>query len=338
MKNKTKLISQLCILAGLAGCGSGVTGSGSSIKNANQVANSLSKSTVMATKIMVSPDSAETIVMGNKFNFSVTINGTTNNSTVVSARFINPLVLGNIINSESSPCVLDSASGKTSCHFSATIANYSQWNTELLNGLNSSYQIEVSSNNNLPVVESLLNFSVVTPSVYLAVTGQTPILPVNPAPEGSDGDIHAGVNVTKRFTQGTGVEANCIIDNLTGLMWIKDLNTVQINSAELGSATNWQNALDSIESMNKTTGYCGHNDWHIPTVNEISSLINYSENSNSWLNNPAQGFENVENYYWSSTSYGADNKDAWEISVISGYELPENKTYSNYVWPVRRVQ
>lgn len=188
-------------------------------------------------------------------------------------------------------------------------------------------------------------------TVSLPQTGQTPTLPIT-ATAGMDGFTYLGVpwayvpsgatTPATRFTAGTGVEANCVTDNLTGLMWVKDLNTVTINGAASGSATPWQNALDSIATVN-TVGYCGHNDWYLPTVNDLSSLVNYgfsngaNNHQSEWL--ISQGFANVQTaLYWSSSSKAAESTTfALGIFMLGGAEMVLDKSsLSEYVWPVRR--
>ncbi|MBX9865521.1 MAG: DUF1566 domain-containing protein [Burkholderiales bacterium] len=139
-----------------------------------------------------------------------------------------------------------------------------------------------------------------------------------------------------RFTSGSDAEAGCITDNLTGLMWVKNLNTVAINDSTAGSKTSWQNALDSIATANSGSGYCGHTDWWLPNVNEMASLINQgAANSATWLN--SKGFSNVQvNIYWSSTSYAVYPTFVWNVDMGSGTVNNVSNVSSGYVWPVRR--
>lgn len=108
---------------------------------------------------------------------------------------------------------------------------------------------------------------------------------------GQDGETQAGVPwPSPRFTAGTGTEADCITDNLTGLMWVRSPDSV---------TRTWQQSLDYANGLS----LCGYIDWRLPNVNELESLINAEQsNSATWLN--TQGFSNVQSpYYWSSTSY-----------------------------------
>jgi hypothetical protein len=106
---------------------------------------------------------------------------------------------------------------------------------------------------------------------------------------GDDGDLKAGVPwPAQRFTSGTGVEVDCITDNLTGLMWAK---------TSLASA-NWGSALSTTNS----SSLCGHDDWRMPNINELESLVHAGETSTAaWLN--SQGFTSLAGaFYWTSTT------------------------------------
>jgi hypothetical protein len=143
-----------------------------------------------------------------------------------------------------------------------------------------------------------------------------------------DGEIRPGVNwPNPRFTAGTGAEADCVIDNLTGLMWPKNGNLT-------GSTSNTWN--DAINYANNLT-LCGHSDWRLPNVNELESLINANEsNTYAWLN--SQVFSNVQGTdYWSSTTV-AGAAGAWIVSMGSGGLIWGNKVNDYFVWPVRTGQ
>ena len=107
--------------------------------------------------------------------------------------------------------------------------------------------------------------------------------------EGQDGHIQAGVAWPEpRFT----VDGDCVIDNLTDLMWVGAPNAAE---------TSWQGALNDANSRST----CGFFDWRLPNLVELRSLFNYGEaNISTWLN--GQGFTGVpQEATWSSTTYEA---------------------------------
>ncbi len=149
---------------------------------------------------------------------------------------------------------------------------------------------------------------------------------------GQDGDIQAGVQwPNPRFTDnGNGT----VSDNLTGLMWKKDANAPGPACSPFVMTT-WQGALYYVACLN-TYSYLGYNDWRLPNVNELESLINAQQgNSATWLN--TQGFSNVQSniMYWSSST-SPDPNNAWVVSMGSSFIYNGGyKSGSYHVWPVR---
>lgn len=292
-------------------------------------------------RVNVEADTTAEVMMGGSFQFTAWISAgdSPEGSSTVTATFANPL--DGIISSDLTPCAL-STSGTSSCKFSAVVTGY-QWNSGLANGLtSSSYQIVVSASDAVLVQYygygyeyGSLSFTMLTPTAYLPASGQTRTSPLA-AIEGMDGWTQTGVSMDLRFTRGSDATANCITDNLTGLMWIRDLNTVNG-----GNSATWQNALDFIHNANAAGGFCGYNDWSLPTVKELVSLINEGQSDQlNWLQ--SQGFTNVSGfgYYWSSSYYAPNPGKAWVVvfDQEDGYERYEDVTAGSRFWPVRRIR
>jgi hypothetical protein len=150
---------------------------------------------------------------------------------------------------------------------------------------------------------------------------------------GQDGEIQSGVTWPEpRFMDnGDGT----IKDRLTELIWTRDGDTPTV-AACVGGNMYWQDALNYVACLN-STNYLGHDDWRLPNVNELESLINANEtNISTWLS--TQGFSNVQSdVYWSSTSL-ADGTTwvaaMWDLSEVPSYE----NLHLYYVWPVRAGQ
>jgi murein DD-endopeptidase MepM/ murein hydrolase activator NlpD len=156
---------------------------------------------------------------------------------------------------------------------------------------------------------------------------------------GQDGEMQMGVAwPNPRFTNPDGttpINGDVIVDQLTGLMWTKNVNLPDIYK-------NWFWAIDYAAGMNNGTYQnFGYTDWRLPNVNELESLINDGEpHSAAWLN--SQGFNDVQSgSYWSSTTdaTGAYRVGgAWNVSMPNGafYIYPEKSfAYSSCTWPVR---
>lgn len=129
---------------------------------------------------------------------------------------------------------------------------------------------------------------------------------------GQDGDIRAGVEwPVPRFTDnGEGQ----ITDNLTGLVWLKDMDCSR-------GGRSWQQALDFANGLED--GQCGltdgsqAGDWRLPNRNELRSLLDF-QNSNPALpaGTPFTNFRN--DLYWTSTSYALTPEAAWSTDMRDG--------------------
>ena len=175
-------------------------------------------------------------------------------------------------------------------------------------------------------------FEVFTGTVSLPRTGQTGCWDENGNPctcgasgcSGHDGAIQAGVAwPSPRFTDN----GDCVTDNLTGLIWVK---------SPLADLRTWTNALSYADNLT----LCGHQDWRLPNINELESLVNAQEpDQAAWLN--TQGFTNVQpNYYWSSTTLTLDTTRALYVPMWDGRVHYSNATKADslHAWPVRAGQ
>jgi hypothetical protein len=174
---------------------------------------------------------------------------------------------------------------------------------------------------------------------------------------GQDADLRKGTSwPVPRFTDnGDGT----ITDNLTGLMWLKDANCAATIGHDPDSSGNgsmsWLNALNFVKGINNRTydiSGCSlysatYNDWHLPNINELESLLSYGVTSMSdYLR--SSGFNNIQDhYYWSSTSgtyvYGGQSNAAAKVLHLKfGYTVSYPKSYSPYnpykTLPVRQTQ
>jgi hypothetical protein len=138
---------------------------------------------------------------------------------------------------------------------------------------------------------------------------------------GDDGDLQPGVEwPSPRFTDN----GDTITDNLTTLMWAEDAN--------IWGYTNWNGAIDNCNGLSLG----GHDDWRLPTVNELQSLFDFSQTTHALPS--GHPFLNVNvYYYWSSTTYAGDTGQAWWVRLYLGHVSPSAKTTISVraVWPVR---
>jgi hypothetical protein len=119
-----------------------------------------------------------------------------------------------------------------------------------------------------------------------------------------------------------------VTDTETGLMWQQD---------ESGYM-NWESALSYCENLE----LAGYNDWRLPNINELQSLVDYSKFE------PAidkSFFPNaMSSYYWSSTTGSSYTGSAWDVDFSHGYvsygyvDDGHSKSFSYYVRAVRSGQ
>ena len=149
--------------------------------------------------------------------------------------------------------------------------------------------------------------------------------------QGDDGCIRAGILwPSPRFTDSADTT---VTDHLAGLVWAANAGTPTIGSC-LGGAKTWQGALDYVTCLN-TKHYLGHNDWRLPNLNELESLIHAGQSdSSAWLR--FQGFTNVKmDVYWSSTTFVYSSNEAWVVCFHQGEVTYDLKNSKAYVWPMR---
>jgi len=147
------------------------------------------------------------------------------------------------------------------------------------------------------------------------------------AGSGQDGDALSGVAWPNPRFADNGDQT--VTDRLTGLAWTRDANPA-------GGYKSWQQALDYVKTLNGRN-HLGHDDWRLPNINELESLVKKQADLAAWLS--SQGFYNVQkDEYWTSSTYAAYTACAWSVCMYSGIVAGHNKADGGYVWPVRRGQ
>jgi hypothetical protein len=130
-----------------------------------------------------------------------------------------------------------------------------------------------------------------------------------------------------RFSVGAGVSSNCVVDNLTGITWMRSPNC----------AADWPNALGYCEGLDGTEGRGGYTDWRLPNRNELQSLLDLSSTNLALpAGHPFLGIQSGD--YWSSTTCATNSDFAWMVNlgvgrVQTGYKLYTGTLFP--VWPVR---
>jgi hypothetical protein len=159
-----------------------------------------------------------------------------------------------------------------------------------------------------------------------------------------DGDLRAGVPFDF-VDNGDGT----ITDRNTTLMWEKLSDDNSIHDQDY-TQHQWAGAFyEKVEQLNDEA-FAGHNDWRVPNVKELSTLIDYSFTASPTVpaifNNLCKSGCTVTNcsctkgsQYWTSTSLDAAGTaggvNAWVINFQNAVISTEGKTQYNFVRAVR---
>jgi hypothetical protein len=166
-------------------------------------------------------------------------------------------------------------------------------------------------------------------TIQLPATGQ-----VTSYYPGDDGDLQMGVPVpANRFTDnGDG----SITDIFTRLMWVKDANLIASRNPSFDQDRtvgdgdiDWKTALSYIELLNDEN-YLSHNDWRMPNMVELRSLVNLQYPDIALP--PDHPFINLKDLYWSSTT--SENMRSLAIGVL----LQEHYAHSNIINPAGETE
>ena len=113
-----------------------------------------------------------------------------------------------------------------------------------------------------------------------------------------------------------GGEEEIVYDSEHNLHWTKNH----------GSTSNWKSALDRCQNLE----YSGYDDWRLPSINELVSLIDYSEKK------PASRFPGMtSSSFWASTSEQNYAPNAWVVIFSNGKVDTIDKTNNAKVLCVR---
>lgn len=315
-----------------------VSGNPMGVATESVVANFMTK---RVPSITITPVTNWQTVMGSAYAIIATLESGSGGISVVTPTVSG--LSGAIVTPAS--CELVDSAESASCTFIITpytgAGNYSFWDpTNIANSSDpanpsnaysqpDAISLIISATNNAqinggssPQTFSNITGNVIAPYIYLPAP--SPGL----ATESNTG-ITWGTNgaVSTRFEAGKDSggslcisSESVVVDNLTGLMWVKN---------PTNTTYNWADAQTYVAGLT----YCGYSDWRLPTINELTSLINYAVTfQNTWLN--ANGFSNVKDQpYMTSTLY--DNNNFRVVDFWRGYTNYYRVNDPYYILPVR---
>jgi hypothetical protein len=146
----------------------------------------------------------------------------------------------------------------------------------------------------------------------------------------------------------------CVHDAKNGLMWeVKSKDNTMRNSENLYSWYNperktLQGEADGgrckgdadcdthsyIQEMNKQN-YCGHNDWHLPTREQMQTLVNFEGGDIKTKINNQYFPRTMPSWYWTSSEHNKKNDYAWYVLFRNGHALSDLKERPKHVRLVR---
>ncbi len=155
---------------------------------------------------------------------------------------------------------------------------------------------------------------------------------------GHDGDVQAGATLAY-VDNGNGT----ITDANTGLMWAKKSDDGSIHDQD--TLYTWGSSFIGYVAALNGANFAGHNDWRMPNVKELQSIVNYGNNipavSLAFNSGCTPGCTVLNcscttnsNSYWSATTYVA-GASAWTVNFKYGYIDAGSKANGYYVRAVR---
>ncbi|MEN8216053.1 MAG: DUF1566 domain-containing protein [Pseudomonadota bacterium] len=145
--------------------------------------------------------------------------------------------------------------------------------------------------------------------------------------------------VVKGLQLGNEVSDGTVIDNQTGLIWLKNMDCF--------GQQNWKKAMQSVANI--AHGQCGLQDgskpgmWHLPTIDELEVMLD-KRYKRPALSNAAgtahwkegDAFSRVRmKRYWSSSPITSRPGSVWSVNFGGGNVVISSETDSHYVWPMR---
>ena len=95
----------------------------------------------------------------------------------------------------------------------------------------------------------------------------------------------------------------------------------------------WQEAFEHCNKLD----YAGHTDWRLPSIEEFTSLIDYTQGDPALPK--GHPFIGVQAFcYWSGSTYAYSTVCAWFVYIFDGGVNYGSKVNCGYVWPVRSGQ
>ncbi len=138
----------------------------------------------------------------------------------------------------------------------------------------------------------------------------------------------------QRFTdQGDGT----LIDNITGLMWLKDADCFTPEKWEqTGVVISWLNTVPERLTRKCTEYTAPYEDWQLPDLATLLELASATKQEPArWLN--SQGIDKLAaRDYWTQTENSINLYYGWAVNLRQGTARNYPKSFALYFWPFRQ--
>jgi hypothetical protein len=106
-------------------------------------------------------------------------------------------------------------------------------------------------------------------------------------------------------------------DNVTGLICENKTDDGSIHDKD--DEYNWYDSQNVFIATLNSQNFGGHNDWRLPTVKELTSIIDNNRYAPSINTTYFANTVSSESGYWSSTTNAYDPNSAWGIHFYNGF-------------------
>jgi hypothetical protein len=127
-------------------------------------------------------------------------------------------------------------------------------------------------------------------------------------------------------------------DRQNRLMWCRfALGQIWQDQSVSGDATlfTWADALTAAKAFNAQGGFAGHDDWRLPEISELKTLL---ERPQGEMKGPVfnhEAFIKSPFMVWSSTPYAGYGGGAWFVNFSEGIAINESPNFHRAVRLVR---
>ncbi len=143
-----------------------------------------------------------------------------------------------------------------------------------------------------------------------------------------------------RFANPNGsgpVSGDTVLDQLTGLIWTRQVNAPGPQTCLPQVAKSWGQALAYIQCLNQEN-YLGLKDWRLPNVVELQSLTDHQNHDPALpTGHPFTDIDldPAKRFFWTSTSLLSNPRFAHGYDLLTGGVYSLDKFNDRYfAWPV----